>query len=371
MPEIPVDKRIKVRRAEDVDNQSVLELSPRCAQYGMISMFPDRSPVFNRLHQLLDPGSYHVIALNNEKVVGTLGTIHTDFYFSGELVRTAYFMDFKVDPEFRLGLTAYRMLKKTIDEEREAGTRAALATLLKNNDAPMAFTKGRGGFPASLYLGDNRIFNFVPIRKLRIDSRFMVRKAVESDIPELITLYNSYYSSYRLAPRLNEETFRYYIGQIDGLSIDRFFVAIEGGVIKSVVAAWDAGSIKRFMVTKSNFRVKLISGMVKFLAFFSRMPEPIRINEPLKQLTLVLYAHDECTDSLAVLFRHINNTHIGGEYSIIQLQIHEDDAANDSLKGLTGISVYSEIHLFTDTLRLAKEIQQTAGPVHLEFPNYI
>jgi hypothetical protein len=371
MSEFPKNKVVLVRLAEDGDNQSVLELSPRCAQDGMVTMYPDRSPIFNKIHRLIDPDSYHTIAVCDNKVVGLLGALHTDFYFQEKPVRTAYFMDFKVDPDFRLGLTAYRMVKPTIDLERESGTRMGLATLLKNNEAPMVFTKGRGGFPASLYLGDNRIYNFIPIRQLKIDNRFLIRQACKEDIPDLVNLYNQFYSTYLLAPRMNEETFLNYIAKIDGLSLDHFYVAIENGVIKAVVAAWDAGMIKRFMVTRSNFKVKLMSGLVKFLSLFGRMPEPIRINEPLKQLTVVLYAHNQCNDALAALLRHVNNLHIGGEYSLIQLQIHQDDPANECLRGLTGISVYSEIHFYTDTLQFAKEIQKASGLVHLEFPNYI
>jgi hypothetical protein len=371
MTEVSAGKRVSVRLAEGKDNQAVLELSPRCVQQGMVTMYPDRSPVFNRIHELLDPGSYHLIALSDDRVVGLLGTIHSDFYFQDKPVHTAYFMDFKVDPEFRIGLTAYRMVKGAIDLERESGTRMALATLLKNNEAPMVFTKGRGGFPASLYLGDNRIFSYVPVRKLKTDSSFTVRHAQESDIPGLIDLYNRFYGTYRLAPRMSEEIFRRYITQIDGLDIGQFYLACKGDSIKAVMAAWDARSIKRYRVTRSNFRVKLISGLVKFLSLFGRMPEPISINEPLKQLSLVLYAHDHSTDGLATLFRHINNLHVGGDYSLIQVQIHEEDPANESLKGLTGISVYSELHFFTDTLQFAREIQNEPGLVHLEFPNYI
>ncbi len=371
MSGFPSNKRVLVRWAEDRDNQSVLELSPRCAQNGMVTMYPDRSPVFNRLHRLLDPSSYHALAVSDERVVGLLGTLHVDLYFRNNPVRTAYFMDFRVDPDFRMGLTAYRMVKPVIELERESGTRMGLATLLKNNEAPMVFTKGRGGFPASLYLGDNRIYNFVPIRHLKTDGRFIIRPATESDIPELVALYNRFYSTYLLAPRMTEETLLHYIEEIDGLTIGSFHVACEGGVIKAVVAAWDAKQIKRYWVMKSNFRVKFMSGMVRFLSLFGRMPEPIQVNEPLKQLTLVLYAHDQSTDALAALFRHINNLNIGGDYSLIQLQMHEDDPANECLKGLTGISVYSEIHLFTDTHQFAREIQNSKGLVHLEFPTYI
>ena len=371
MPEVPIGKQVTVRKAESGDNQSVLELSPRCAQHGMITMYPDRSPVFGHLHHLLDNDAYHLIALHDRKVIGTLGTLHTDLYFRGEAIRAAYFMDFKVDPDFRLGLTAFRMVKSSIDMEREAGTRMALATLLKNNEAPMVFTKGRGGFPASLYLGDNRIFNYIPVRKMNIDPRFKIRHASDKDIPTLVALYNGFYSTYTLAPRITEEMFRHYITSIDGLAIENFIVALEEGEIKAVAASWDAHSIKRYMVTQSNFKVKLISGMVKFLSVFGRMPEPIRINEPLKQLTLVLYAHDQSPDALAAVLRQVNNENLGGKYSIIQLQIHQDDPANQALKGLVGTSIFTEIHLFTDTLQFAREIQNAAGLVHLEFPNYI
>ena len=371
MSEFPIDRKVLIRLAEDSDNQAVLELSSRCAQSGMVTMYPDRSPVFNRIHSLLDPDSYHLISINADRVVGSLGTLHSDFFFQDKPVRTAYFMDFRVDPDFRLGLTAYRMVKRAIEFENGSGIRMALATLLKNNEAPMVFTKGRGGFPASLYLGDNRVYSYVPIRRLKTSNRFSIRRAMESDIPGLVALYNRFYRSYRLAPRMTEEIFRHYITKIEGLSLDRFFVACEGSEIKAVLAAWDAKSIKRYMVTQSNYRVKLISGLVKFLAYFGRMPEPIRVNEPLKQLSLVLYAHDESTDALAALFRHLNNLNIGGQYSLIQVQVHADDPANVSLKGLTGISVYSEIHFFTDTLKFARDIQNASGLVHLEFPNYI
>ena len=370
MAEIPSEQRVVIRLAEDQDNQGVLDLSPRCSQEGMITMYPDRSPVFNRLHRLLDPGSYHVIAVSGERVAGTLGTVHTNFWFHGAPVRTAYFMDLKVDPDYRLGLTAYRMARWTTDAERAAGTRMALATFLKNNEASIVFARGRGGFPAALYLGDNRVFNFVPVRRMKTGSRYTIRQVVESDIPRLVSLYNNCYQNYLLAPRLDEPTLLHYIKSIDGLGLGSLWVACEGDSIRAMVAAWDAHSVKRYMVTKSNFRVKLISGLVKFLSWFGKMPEPIRVNEPLKQLSLVLYAHDESVDALSSLFRHVNNLHVGGDYSLIQVQVHEDDPARECLRGLIGLSVLSEIHVFTDTLQFAREIQESPGLVHLEFPTY-
>jgi hypothetical protein len=371
MTEYPTERRVVIRRAEEGDNQSILELSPRCVQNGMVTLYPDRSPVFNRLHRLVDPGSYHMMAIEGRRVVGLLGVLHTDIWFQDEAYRTAYLMDFRVDPDYRLGLTAFRMVRPAIENERENCSRMALATLLKNNEAPMVFTKGRGGFPASLYLGDNRIFNIAPVRRLKTGNRFTIRQATESDIPALVGLYNRFYGHYRLAPRIDEKTLRHYVSHIDGLGIDRFFLAIEDDAIRAVLAAWDAESVKRYMVTRSNFRVKLISGLVRFLSHFGKMPEPIRVNEPLKQLTLVMFAHDQSPEAMKALFRHVNNLHVGGDYSLIQVQLNAADPLNESLRGLAGVSVYTEIHVFTDTLQLARDIQNASGLVHLELPTLI
>ncbi|OFY46797.1 MAG: hypothetical protein A2X22_04860 [Bacteroidetes bacterium GWF2_49_14] len=362
---------VSVTWAEDTDNQKILELSPRCYQSGMITMYPDRSPVFNRLHKLIDVESYHSLAVVGDRAVGLLGTIHETMYFKDQPIRMAYFMDFKVDPDFRRGLTAYRMVKHTIEKEVSDGTRLGLATLLKNNEAPMAFTKGRIGFPASLYLGDNRVFSCVPVRMLKPDQAYTIEVPTEADISELVDLYNRFYSTYRLAPRMTEELFHHYTRNIKGLSLSEFRVARREGKVLAVMALWDEEPYRRYWVTRSNIRVKLISALVKVLSLFTRVPEPIKINSPLKQLSVVLYAHDQSTAALGALFRDANNRHVGGHYSLIQVQIHEDDPANASLKGLTGISIFSEIHLFTDTHQLAREIQNEPGVVHLEFPNYI
>lgn len=365
------NQRIEVDWAEDSDNQKILELSSRCVQTGMIWMYPDRSPVFNRIHRLLDPHSYHAIARMGENVVGLLGTLHTDLYLGDTSIRTAYWLDFRVDPDYRNGLTAYRMVKPTIAREKEGGSRIALATLLKNNEGPLVFTKGRGGFPASLYLGDNRIFNIFPVKRFKINPAYTIDHPREEEIPGLVDLYNRFYSRYRLAPRITREVLEEYINNIDGLSLDNFWVARKDGRIRAVLAAWDEEPFKRYVILKTNLWIKVMRAVFRLMSLFTRMPATIPNKGPLTQLTLVLYAHDQDTAALGTLIRHVNNLNLGGRYSMIQIQIHQGDPANECLKGLTGVSVLNEIHVFTDTHQLARDIQNTPGVVHLEFPTYI
>ena len=362
---------IRVSWAQDIDNQGILELSPRCIQSGIISLYPDRSPQFNRIHKLLDQESYHAIAKAGDQVVGLLGSLHFDLYFRAEPLKTAYFMDFRVDPDYRQGLTAFRMARAVVDRERMAGSRLALATLLKNNEAPMVFTRGRGGFPASLYLGDNKIFNLAPIRQLRTDSRFSIGLPNESDIPELVELYNRFYAGYRMAPRMTEALLLNYITRIDGLGLDSFRVARQDGRIRAVLAAWDEEPFKRYWVTKKSLSISIVTGLIRLISLFTRMPARINSHQPLPQLTLAMWAHDESIAALASLIRYVNNENLGGKYSLIQIHVHEDDPALEALKGINGVTIRNEIHLFTNTLQLAREIQGEKGPVHLEFPGYI
>jgi hypothetical protein len=303
--------------------------------------------------------------------VGLLGTLHIDLYLADTPLRTAYWMDFRVDPGYRNGLIAYRMIIPTIARERESGSRMALATLLKNNEAPLVFTKGRGGFPASLYLGDNRIFNIFPIRKYKTNPGYLIDHPHADEIPEIVELYNRFYGGYRLAPRINRNILEKYIGGIDGLSLENFWVARKGGRIRAVLAAWDEEPFKRYVILKTNIWIRMMSVLLKGMSLLTLMPARIPNKGPLTQLSLVLYAHDQDIEALGTLIRHINNLNVGGKYSLIQFQIHQDDPAVSCLKGLAGISVYNEIHIFTDTHQLARDIRNTPGVVHLEFPTYI
>ena len=371
MEEKDATRGLRVGFATQEDNEAILKLSHRCFQEGMITLYPDRSPQFNRIHRQLDPESYHVVALQGESVIGLLGILHQELYLGDRPFKTAYFLDFKVAPEYRLGLTAYRLTRKAIEREVSQGRRMGLATLLRGNKAVEVFTSGRVGFPASVYLGTNVVWNFIPLRKLKIDPQYPVSVPTEEDLPELVTLYNRYYSTYRLAPRMTLDLLKHYTTGIDGLGLDRFRVVRTNGKIRAVMAAWDEESYKRFIVLRRNFNIRMMNFFIRMLALLFRMPAPIGRNLPLRQQTMVLYAHDGCEDAIGALLRDQNNRLRGRGYSLFQMFIHEEDPIHRSFKGLTRVPVYSDIHLFTDTEELASEVREMEGLVHLEFPMHI
>ncbi|MBS0010116.1 MAG: GNAT family N-acetyltransferase [Bacteroidales bacterium] len=353
---------IRVRLADDADKEKIRGLSQRCYQEGMITMLINRTPRFNTLHLLIDPEAWHYVACSEEKIVGLVGVLHFRLRILDKVFKSGYMLDLRVDEDFRRGVAAYRLVKAAIDHIRESDTDMIIANFLKDNRHSLVFTTGKGGIPKARYLGTNRIFNILPLWHMKTDKRFEISKPREKDIPELLELYAKYASGYQIAPVITGDLFRRYIA-VEGISLDNFFVARENGKIRAVTAVWDEHTYKSYQVLKLTFTIKVVAKLMKFLSFFMKTPRPVRLNEPLRQLSLVLYGHDDCPEALDTLFRHVNNINRGSKYTLIMYYAHEADPMFRYMKKFTGVSVKSEMYLFAKEASLFENLPENPSPV--------
>jgi hypothetical protein len=104
---------IRIRLAQEADNDQITALAERCYQEGMITFFVNRTPRFNTLHRLLDPNSWHYVVEDGDTIVGLVGVIHFEARVLGKIRKFAYMMDLRLDESYRKGLTAFRMVKKS------------------------------------------------------------------------------------------------------------------------------------------------------------------------------------------------------------------------------------------------------------------
>jgi GNAT superfamily N-acetyltransferase len=364
--------KITIDLLTDADNDSILTLSHQCPQDGVIKGYPDRSPVFRRIHQQLSKKSYHIVARKNNALIGAFGAVYTNLHYKGIEHESAYLLDLKVHPEHRRSTVAFRVVKETVRYLREENkTKFAIATFLKDNEYSLIFTKSRAGIPDAQYLGDFRIFSIVPIMRKMISRDYEITHPTEDDIPELVDLYNKFYSGYKLAPRMNEKLFRFYINEIDGMGLDQIWIARQNGKIKASLCTWDEDHYKRWFVNRMSRTMKFFSFVLKVLGLIFKMPAPLKEGTPIKHISLVLSAHDDCVDGMKALLRSINNFYRGKEYTILQTHFHDKDPVNQALKGLSGFTVHAEAHVFTEDPNLAKEIADEEGLVHFEWPMFI
>jgi predicted N-acetyltransferase YhbS len=353
---------ITVRPAEDSDNEQIMQLSRRCYQDGIISLSVQRTPRFNSLHRLLDPDSWHYVACLGSEVIGLVGVVHFPAVLAGTHCTLSFMMDLRVDPRYRKGRTAFRLVQAAIDHVLATEADMVIANFLKRNRNSLIFASGRAGIPKAFHLGDNRVFNMLPLRTMQPDPRFEIGVPSPADIPELLALYRNYASGFRMAPVMGESRFELYLGTVDGLSLDRFIVAREGGKIRAVTALWDEHTYKSYEVLKLTYGIRAVSILLRFLSLFMKTPKPVRLHEPLRQLSLVMYAHDDCPGALGALFRHVNNTYRGSDYTLITLQAQERDPLFRLLRPFTGISVKSEMYLFSRDGAVYEKLARDGSP---------
>lgn len=364
-------ERIVIDLMNDEDNEAILKLSHQCPQDGVIAGYPDRSPEFRKIHQLISKKSYHMVARQGSNLVGAFGAIYTNLHHQNQTYDSAYLLDLKVHPDHRRSTVAFRVVKETVNHLRVVKTQMAIATFLKNNEYSLIFTRSRAGIPDAKYLGDIRIFSIVPIFRKSISGQFEIEHPTEADIPELVDLYNRFYSSYKLAPRMTEELFRYYITQIEGMGLNQMWIAREKGRIKAVICAWDEDHYKRWFVNRMSRSMKFLSFLLKAFGLIMKMPAPLREYTPIKHISLVLGAHDHSIGAMKDLLRSVNNFYRGKEYTILQTHFHDQDPVNAALKGLIGFTVHAEAHIFTENPELARQIADEQGLVHFEWPMFI
>jgi hypothetical protein len=339
-------RKITIRLADESDNESILALAERCPQEGIISFFVNRSPRFNTLHRLLDPDAFHFVACEGDRVIGLVGVIHFQATLRSEPCRFAYIMDLRLDVAWRNGTTAFKMIKAATDYLLSGTVDYIIGIFLKDNKRPTVFASGRAGIPKGFHMGDNRFFNIIPLRRRPVDSRFDISTAVDSDLPELSALYRLYASQYRMAPVYSEERLRYLLDTFEGFGLNQLLIAREDGVIRAVTGMWDEHYYKSYQVTRLNTKIKLVNQALGVMSLFMKAPAQVQVNQPLRQLSLMLYAHNDCPEALAALFNEVNNRHRGSDYTLITLYAQERDPVFNCVKGLVGVDVRSEMFLF-------------------------
>ena len=357
---------ITIRFAQEDDNDKIMNLSKRCPQEGMITFFPNRTPRFNTLHKLLDSTAWHLVACKDEEIVGLVGVLHFQAMVLGKKCKVGYMLDLRVDKDYRSGTTAFKLIKTAMDHLQQSDVDMLIVNFLKDNKRPLVFTTGRGGLPAAHYLGDNKIFNILPIGKMKLNKRFHICNATEADIPEMLEVYRKYANHSRISPIITEEHFTILISSVEGLSLNNFLLAKENGKIMALTAFWDEHIYKSYQVLKLNWSIGLASELIKLLSLFMRMPHPIRLNEPLKQLNLVLYAHDSCPEALDTLFRHVNNLHLGSKYTLIMFYAQENDPMFEYLKKYKGVTVKSEMYMFARDISIYEKLDADPSPIQFD-----
>lgn len=355
--------KITVRKATDADNKAIMKLAESCPQEGMITFLFKRTPQFNTITKLIDPESWHYLACDGDKIVGVVGVMHFQARVQDRICKVAYILDLLLDSQYRRGTVAFRLIKPVVEQLYQSDADMVLVNFLKDNPHPLVFAKGRAGFPAALPLGDNLFYSMLSLHRMKLSKQFDICQPTEQDIPEIAQVINHCGRRYKIAEVVTPELLQHYTKNITGLSLDNFLIARQAGKIKAVTAMWDEHFYKCYEVQKLTLGLTVVTNIVKLLSLVMKVPQPIRLNEPLSQLSLVLNAHDDCPAALDDLFRHVNNINRGSKYTLISLYAQQNDPVMQVVSRFKGMSVKSEMHAFARHAELLDQLKNDPSPV--------
>lgn len=341
-------KPYTIRSANKNDNNALLNLAKNCPMKDGFEFFIDRSPDFFKLYEI-QSNDYHILVYEKDgDIVAAIGSMVLDVYINGIEESVVLIGDLYILPQHRKGRILARLMSEIV-KVNSAKYTLGMSSYQEDNYDSIETSKGRMGFPAGELLSEQRLLSLIPVFKKRIDEDIIIEKAKESDLNEMVNVYNEYYSSYDFAPRYSKKTFMNLIDRVPDLKLSDFWLAKKDNKIVSVTALWDGKSVQNMVISKMGFFYKILAFLI---SFFSLIPgyskKQFKVGYPVEFLWICFNAYKIGEErSFKNLLSHINNETRKSKYLLSFLTIDSNDGLNDLLNGYLKTEIKHKVFFFS------------------------
>jgi ribosomal protein S18 acetylase RimI-like enzyme len=313
---------ITYRLATSEDNEQLIELTATTGMTGETALRIDRNPDF---FKLLDKRgeSRVLIALDENKVIGSLCVSLQKVYVGGQVLPLHYIGDFKVAASHRNRGIGLQLCDELANDIVPKGADLAFLNVSKGNSKPFTFFKNRPGIPDFDNIGIFKIHQFIGRRKKISDPENRIEETPPN--MELIEFLNRHYSQYELGPVIRKEI-------LEGSQI---FTIRDKNKIIAAMCLSDTMNMKQNVVLKLSPKLRWILGFLNSfsrLLGYSKMPS---LNEPVGMLYIKYLAVDHYEMKLVkLLINKARNIVYNKSYSFVSIGLHEKDPLHTCFKGL-------------------------------------
>ncbi|MBC2838992.1 GNAT family N-acetyltransferase [Robiginitalea sp. SC105] len=261
---------ISYRTATAGDNSQLLSLTRSSGMSGTIALRTDRDPDFFAIMKLRGESRVFV-ALDGEKLVGSICVSKEEVFVSGGNTPLFYITDFKVDPAYRnLGIG----LELTWEVVRYLVARKADLALLHvahGNKRPFVFFRDREKYPDFESIGLFRIYQFPAARK-RLKKRPDIRVLKSGKM--VLEFLNGHYGNRELARLIVP-------GDLEGVQTLAVF---RNDQPVAMLCLQDINSIKRHVVLGMPWYLKATVAVLNVMRPITGTPRLPRVGEPIRML---------------------------------------------------------------------------------------
>jgi GNAT superfamily N-acetyltransferase len=287
---------VSIRVAEGADNSELLDLEKLCPQGTSLVLQLDRSPDFFLRSRVYDNFRVYV-AVEEGKVVGTVGATLKEFSSGEEVVKGVYVYDLRVHPAFRGRGIGSKLVQKVIAEENEADL--AYGIIMEANHPSITLIKR---------LGFQNIHDFVllsvPLYKRYETAMSKVRKITVDDVPSVVDLINNHYSNHDFFPPLSIDNFLNRTRQLTDYGFQSTQVIEVNNKIVACAGLWDYSRILRASVLHVTAGLKMLTYALRFANLFTNTMKLPSVGEPFKLMYVTDFAFTGETEPVRELIEN-------------------------------------------------------------------
>ncbi len=302
-----------------------------------LSLCLDRSPDIFAVPKLFFDSYKCYGFFMDEELVGYVMICRKKLYVNGIPREVGYLANLYVKPDARKRGWLYKVSEPLFREALEE-LKMGYATTMKGNvnTEPMIgrrISKYRF-VPFSKTIGINYVHNILITFNKRDRSGYSVRRAAESDIPEIARLLDGEYRGRLFGPIMTEDNLRATIGKRPGFSVSDYFIAEKEGKMAGVCSAWNVSSIRnlRVMAYRKKYRwVKFGYGLVAPFFGFPRLPDP---GQPFREIVINDFAVENRDPViLKALLTQVYREYRKLGYNMVQIGSDERDPILEAARG--------------------------------------
>lgn len=302
---------VTIRKANENDNEALLEMEKKCPQGTDLVFYWDSSPdYFSRSYPYKDWNMF--IAEEDNQVVGAAGCSIKNIMLDGNPYSSLFEYGFLVDPSHRRKGIATKLQEQIEVHGRENRVDIlSLGTIENNTPSIRLFTKA--GF--TLY-NTSPMFTLSELDTRSVQSPKSIRGMEVDDVERVSVLVNEAHQGYDFFTPFDESSFLEYVRRLPYFGLNDIYVYEEQGEVEACLGLWNYDEVMRLIVL--SFGESYSSQFVE-----QGLPVP---EVPFKSsrwgLTMVGYSD---TDYVEELLKHVVNLCVENDVRSLFVGLDVDD----------------------------------------------
>lgn len=291
---------------------------------------------------------YAAIDSAKDKVVGAGSRSIKQCYINGEAEPVGYLSGLRIAKQYRNGAILFQGYRHFKERHGDNRAKLYLSTIVEGNlSARKILESGREGLPAYVDIGRfcTLAIGLKGQRRLSQSGSYNVRRAMQEDIPEIVSFLNQEGRAKQFFPKYTEDDFALKQSILRGLKTGDIFLVFDNQTLVGTTAVWDQRGFRQSKVIgykKSMGIFRPFINLASGLFGYPKLPKPGTICDCFS-LALICVKNNSA-EIFQCLIEAIMKEY-RDKYSFFLCGLHEKDPLLKTITQYRNIPYYSRVYV--------------------------